>query len=255
MMDSRFSTSPSETYINGYDNDTLRFMRNRTLESHGAFIKPYLKEGLHILDLGCGPGTISAGIAAVVGPSGSVVGVDYYGEQFGEAQSGGSELSVDFRVMDAYELKFPDCTFDGIFSHALFEHLAHPYEALKEARRVLKPGGFIGLRCPDWGGVVIDPSDEKLEAALVARGDLQTKKGGNLLAGRNLGRWLDQAGFTSIKVSASYEIYSDNSLIIDHFVTQMERNGLPEHAKTWREWSGIPGALFAQAWFEAVGIK
>jgi ubiquinone/menaquinone biosynthesis C-methylase UbiE len=230
-------------------------MRRRTLESHGAFIEPCLKKGLRVLDLGCGPGTISLGIAQRVEPSGSVVGVDSSEAQFDEARAGSEGLPITFQKMDAYQLDFADESFDGVFAHALFEHLAHPQDALLEVKRVLKPDGFIGLRSPDWGGAVLHPCDEKLKAALIAREELQTRNGGHIHAGRQLGHWLRQAGFTSIKISASYEIYPDNAPIVGHLATQMESNGLREHASTWRKWGENPTAIFAQAWFEAVGQK
>jgi SAM-dependent methyltransferase len=135
------------------------------------------------------------------------------------------------------------------------EHLARPVDALLEAKRVLKPNGFIAVRSPDWGGLVLQPDTDKIKAALAARLKLQTRNGGDVYAGRKLGTWLKRAGFTSVAVTGEYEIYPDNDLIVDHLATQMEKDGQPKYAKIWRKWGKNPDAIFAQAWFAATGRK
>lgn len=249
------SVESRETYTNGYDNAALAFMQRRTLATHGRFIEPFLRPGLRLLDLGCGPGNLTLDLAQRVVPHGSVVGIDRHEDQFAEARLWSSRLPVEFRAMDAYRLDLEDESFDGVFSHALFEHLSSPLDALKEAHRVLKEGGFIGLRSPDWGGVVVHPCSRELQAAFDARLDLQTRNGGNVHAGRHLGDWLWQAGFSAVTVSASYQIYDDNAFIVDHIASQLEKNGQGGHAATWKQWGENPHAMFAQAWFEATGFK
>jgi SAM-dependent methyltransferase len=244
---------PRENYINGYDNRTLHFMRRRTLPVFGKFILPLLHDGQHLLDLGCGPGSMTLELAQRVAPKGSVIGVDRYKEQF--PQGPFPKLNLAFCSMDAHHLEFEPETFDGVFSHALFEHLARPVDALRQAHRVLKKGGFIGLRSPDWGGVILYPDTKEIQKTLAVRLKLQNRRGGNVYAGRHLGPWLKEAGFTSVKVSASYEFYDDLSLIVDHLAAQMQEAGLPEHAAVWKDWGKKPGAMFAQTWFEAIGYK
>ncbi len=167
----------TETYTNGYGDDALRLMTRRTLASHGAFILPLLQPGQCILDLGCGPGNLTRELAQRVAPGGSVVGVDRSGGQLPALAAEEGE-AVTFHAMDAYQLAFEDASFDGVFSHALFEHVARPLDVLAEARRVLRPGGFIGLRSPDWGGMVLHPWDAAIGEALAARLALQTRNGG-----------------------------------------------------------------------------
>ena len=250
-MDTTSQRDAREVYTNGYGEAALHFMKRRTLATHGRFIEPLLRLGQRILDLGCGPGTMTRDLARCVGPNGSVVGIDREGAQF----EGRKDLSVTFRAMDAYRLEFEKETFDGIFSHALFEHLARPMDVLTEARRVLKTGGFIGLRSPDWGGFIAHPCNEPVRAALMARLELQTCNGGNVHAGRHLGEWLRRAGFADVKISANYEIYDDNAFIVEHIASQLENDGQVQHAQAWRKWGENPEAMFAQAWFEAIGYK
>src|ERR1700761_5887323 len=98
---------PSETYTNGYDDPVLAFMRRRRLSTHGRILEPLLRPGLHVLDLGCGPGNMTQEIAERVAPHGTVIGVDRNGNQFPRAAH---HLSVRFQEMDAYALAFPDNT-------------------------------------------------------------------------------------------------------------------------------------------------
>ena len=96
----------TEIYTPGYDRMAIDFMRRRTMASHAHFIEPLLKPGMRVLDLGCGPGTITLDIAARVGSHGSVVGVDCSDAQFDEARAAAGELSVSFQAMNAYKLEF-----------------------------------------------------------------------------------------------------------------------------------------------------
>jgi ubiquinone/menaquinone biosynthesis C-methylase UbiE len=104
-----------------------------------------------VLDAGCGPGTITLGLSRKVAP-GQVVEIDTEDSQFTnareEAQRAG--LNVEFRKASVHELPFPPRSFDAVFSHALLEHISDVDAALAEMRRVLKPGGLIGLRAGIW---------------------------------------------------------------------------------------------------------
>jgi ubiquinone/menaquinone biosynthesis C-methylase UbiE len=245
----------AEIYTPGYDRMAIDFMRRRTLASHGHFIEPLIRPGMRLLDLGCGPGTITLDLAARLGPIGSVMGVDRSEAQLNEARAAAGALPVIFRAMDAYRLELEDESFDAVVSHALFEHLSQPLNALREVRRVLKTEGFVALRSPDWGGTVVHPSDEKLDAAMRARLELQTRNGGDVYAGRKLGGWLKRAQFKSVRTSASYEIYPENAPIVEHIASQLERDGEIEYASVWRKWGENPEAMFAQAWFEGIAFK
>jgi ubiquinone/menaquinone biosynthesis C-methylase UbiE len=186
----------SESYTPGHTQNASDFMAKRTLESHGNFFLPYLDGGVSVLDCGCGPGTITLGIAARVLPA-EVVGVDFGQSQIDRATATASEkgvTNVKFRVADCYSLPFGDSIFHRIFSHALIEHLADPVRALREMYRVLKPGGIIGLCSPDWGGFILSPPSPRLSLALEAYSALQSKNGGDVTAGRKLGVHLKKCG-------------------------------------------------------------
>lgn len=247
----------TETYTPGYTANATALMARRRLDSHGAFLTQYLRPGLRVLDVGCGPGSITLDIASEVAP-GHVVGLDQEPSQvelaWGAARDAGVG-NVSFERGSVYALPFADGSFDIVFAHAVFEHLADPRTALSEIQRVLVAGGRVALRSPDWGGFVVAPSNAKTEAAIATYRALQERNGGNVHAGRQLGASLRAAGFTDVVVSAAYEIYPSAELIGEYLARQLEVVGDTMSASTLRRWMVDPDALFAQAWFEAVGTR
>jgi ubiquinone/menaquinone biosynthesis C-methylase UbiE len=246
----------SENYTPGYTSNAVDFMSRRTAESHAAFFLPQLKVGMKLLDCGCGPGGITVGFAERVSP-GEVIGIDLGGAQLERARerAHAAHVRATFREASVYSLPFADAEFDAVFSHALFEHLADPLKALGEIRRVLKLGGCVGLRSPDWGGFVLHPWSEKLASTLADYQAMQRSNGGDVFAGRKLAGWLRQAQFARVQASAAYEIYPSAALIADYLAQQLDSNGRAESAAVLRNWAKEPDAMFAQAWFEAIGYK
>ncbi|MCC5634333.1 methyltransferase domain-containing protein [Nostoc sp. CHAB 5844] len=224
---------------------------------------------MKLLDCGCGPGTISLGLAQAIAP-GTVTGIDREASQISIAAENalkGVIANANFQQANIYELPFADESFDAVFSHALFEHLQDPAKALQEILRVLKPGGIIGLRSPDWSGFLIAPTTPELDQAMSHYKWLQQQNGGNLEVGRELRALLRQAGFINIKASASYQCYEPLSLIAEYLALQIEVSvNVPQAmekeaydlklmSNALREWSEHPDGLFAQAWCEVIGQK
>jgi len=107
-----------ETYTPGYTEPTLRLMLKRTAAKHAAFFTPFLRRGMRILDCGCGPGTITFGLASLVS-TGQVVGIDLEVTQLSSAQNCSREQRVNacFAVASVYNLPFRDGQFDAVFAH------------------------------------------------------------------------------------------------------------------------------------------
>jgi SAM-dependent methyltransferase len=248
-------TSTVETYTPGHTRDAVSFMARRSAATHAAFFTPLLQPWMRILDCGCGPGAITLDLARLVKP-GAVSGIDRSDEQFTAARKTAAEeeLAVDFSAANIYALDFPDDMFDGVLAHALFEHLREPERAAEEIRRVLKPGGFVGLRSPDWGGFLLQPYPEGVAAAIGRYRDMMMENGGDPVAGRKLPGVLRAAGFSRVRPSASYEIYESSALIAEYLAVQLAARDA-EGASELRSWGRNPEALFAQAWVEAVGWK
>lgn len=247
-----------ETYTPGSTGtNATAFMAGRTLESHAAFVLPHLERGLEVLDIGCGPGTISQGLAERVLP-GRVTAVDQDAAQIARAArlAEGRELTnVRFTTATAYELPFGDASFDLAFSHALFEHLADPAAALAEIRRVLRPGGIVALCSPDWDAFEMRAATPGAEAALDRYRALQERNGGNTRAGGQLARWVKNAGFGFLRKGARFENYDSAVRIATYLALQLDANGETAAARELIDWSVEPGAELLGCWKHVIGVK
>ena len=246
-----------DRYTPGHTSNAVDFMSRRTLDSHGAFFIPLLADGLSVLDCGSGPGTITCDIAGRT-PLGRVVGVDYDKSQVRLATDiarSRNLRNVEFRLADVYELPFQPESFDAVFSHALLEHLGEPCRAITEFRRVLRPGGVIGLSSPDWGGFLLAPTSKQLITAIGGYKELLISNDGDPYAGRKLGKLLENASFQAIEMKARYEMYESLESIGEYLALQLENAGEAQHATTLREWASTPTGMFAQAWVSCTGRK
>ena len=136
----------------------------RTLEDDIPELVPFLKPGMKVLDVGCGPGTITLGVAEVVNP-GKVVGIDASPGYIDTARELAAQVehpvNVTFQVGDSHRLDFPDETFDVVFSHTVLHFFLDPVMALKEQRRVTRKGGYViasGVRDIGEGSYTYPPS-------------------------------------------------------------------------------------------------
>jgi SAM-dependent methyltransferase len=256
------------------DNAARENLRARTAATSAAFLLGYLKPGMALLDCGCGEGSITLGLAELVAP-GQVVGVDLAPGAIERARQRAADrgvMNVRFEAGSVYALPFPDASFAAVFSHALFEHLTDRPQALREIWRVLKPGGMVGVRCPDLAAMIIEPYDPQLAHfwALIAR--IRDELGGDSQMGRLCGL-LQAAKFTNVRGSASLESYGTldrrqwcaelyGRFALDApYAQEWLRRGwiaqetLEQIGAAWQGWAGRPNAFNAEAWCEAVGWK
>jgi ubiquinone/menaquinone biosynthesis C-methylase UbiE len=134
-------TNRGKIYTFGYSSGAIQIMASRTAEVHAKFFLPYLRAGMRVLDCGCGPGSITVGLAKAVAP-GEAVGIDIEPAQLDMARTHAGEqavTNVQFRIDYICDLSFPDGAFDAIFGHTILMQFAYPIRALAEVRRVLKP--------------------------------------------------------------------------------------------------------------------
>lgn len=201
---------PPETCTHGHHESVLRSHSWRTVENSAAYLVPHLREGMRILDVGSGPGTITVDFAQRVGP-GIVIGIDAAADVVERATGLASSKrvgNVEFRVGDAYALPFANDAFDVVHAHQVLQHLARPIDALREFRRVLKPGGLVAVRDVDYGGVIWSPASTGLTRWLQLYHDVHRGNGGEPEAGRHLKRWVREAGFVGIEASGSTWVFS-----------------------------------------------
>lgn len=198
-----------ECYTHGYHPVIVGSYTRRTAENSAAFLLRYLRADTEVLDVGCGPGTITVGLAR---RTGRVVGLDMSAEMV-EASSAlaASEdiANVSFEVGSAYELPFDGGAFDVVYAHQLLQHLADPVAALREFRRVLRPGGLVAVRDSDCATMVHAPVEGAIERWRDIVHEVAAANGGEADAGRYLLGWVRAAGFVEPTVTTSTTTFAD----------------------------------------------
>jgi ubiquinone/menaquinone biosynthesis C-methylase UbiE len=264
----------SESYTLGYGEGAMDWMTSRTAEVHGAFLLPYLKPGMSFLDCGCGPGTLTLGFARHVAP-GRTIGIDREASQFRAtaelAQRDGIE-NLTFQTGDIYDLPFADGMFDVVFGSAVLGSVANADKVVTEMVRVLKPGGWLGLKEFDHDGDIVWPQTPLIARSIELYHRLRAHNGHEPNAGRRLKAFMHAAGCPVEYIHALYEQKADaeqllkhvernNRLVSEMLSSQYEELGwcsaqeLDEDAQAWVEFANDPAAIHLSTWFEAVGKK
>jgi SAM-dependent methyltransferase len=247
-------------YTHGHHESVLRSHRWRTVENSAAYLLPHLRPGLRLLDVGCGPGTITADLATRLAP-GTVLGIDASAEVIDAARR--DHPDVTFSVADVYDLGLEDASWDVVHAHQVLQHLADPVAALREMRRVVRPGGIVAARDSDYASFTWHPADERLERWLAIYQEIARANGGEPDAGRRLLSWARQAGFTRVDASASAWCFATaterhwwGSLWAERMTTsaiaqQARREGratadeLTAMADAWLSWAAAEDGWFA----------
>src|SRR5262245_51024916 len=151
----------NDRYSHGHHESVLRSHRWRTAENSAAYLLPHLRPEQRMLDVGCGPGTITADLASRLS-AGSVIGIDASDAVVEVARAEHIAANLEFETGDVYALQFPDDAFDVVHAHQVLQHLSDPVAALREMRRVTRPGGVVAVRDSDYGAFVWTPADPDL---------------------------------------------------------------------------------------------
>ena len=252
---------PDDRYTHGHHASVLRSHTWRTAENSAAYLLGRLGPGLDLLDVGCGPGTITRDLAGVVAP-GRVVGIDRAPAVVASAAAACPAPNLTFRVADVYALPFDDASFDVVHAHQVLQHLSDPVAALVEMRRVLRPDGVVAVRDGDYGGFVWAPSDPVLDRWLELYRQVTARNGGEANGGRHLLAWVRAAGFAAPVMTSSTWTFADPAtrrwwgdlwaerVERSAFAEQAIENGLSDRAElagmalAFRRWAGHPDATF-----------
>ena len=213
---------------------------------------------MRILDIGCGPGTITADLAALV-PDGHVVGIDNGAEVIAKAGSTAASrgiTNVDFLVGDAHALDFQDQHFDVVHAHQVLQHIGDPSHALREWRRVTKPGGMIACREADSSSTAFYPDIDGIGEFCDVYRKAARSRGGEPDGGRHLVTWVREAGFErrNIQTTASVWCFSnpeERAYWSGMWIDRLSQSALPKnmvegghcnkedldrYANAWRSW-------------------
>jgi len=198
-----------DTYTHGHADPVLQSHRWRTVENSAGYLAPHLRAGLDLLDVGCGPGTITVDLAARVAP-GRVVGLDVSAAPLAEARSAADRAGVDveFAVGDVYALEAADGSFDVVHAHQVLQHLTDPVAALREMARVCRPGGLVAVRDVDYAATTWFPANPGLDRWLALYGQVARRNSAEPDAGRRLLSWAHAAGLREVTATTSAWCYA-----------------------------------------------
>lgn len=164
-----------------------------------------------LLDVGCGPGTITADLAKLVAP-GLVIGVDRSEDVLAQAERPpAAEANLRYETGDIYALAYEDDTFDVVHAHQVLQHLSDPVAALHELARVAKPGGLIAVRDADYHAMTYNPADAELAEFLELYQRVARSNEAEPDAGRFLLAWAHSAGLRDVAATATAWCYATPS--------------------------------------------
>ena len=252
-------------YTHGHAESVLRSHRWRTAENSAGYLVPHLEPGLTLLDVGSGPGTITADLAARVAP-GRVTALEVSDEVADLTRAELDRQDVrhaTVRVGDIHDLPFADGSFDVAHAHQVLQHVADPVQALRELARVTRPGGLVAVRDSDYGGFAWHPTSAALDRWLTLYDRAARANGGEPDAGRRLLGWAHAAGLHDLAATSSTWCFASpedrawwGGLWADRMTTsafgeQLVTSGraTPEEVQAiaagWRAWADDPGGWFS----------
>ena len=196
--------SPLANYTHGHHASVVSQHRKRTAAEAAAFLLPHLRPGMRILDVGCGPGSITVGLAAAVAP-GPVLAIDLAGDVLDHGRQVAAERglrNVRFEQSDLLTLDAPGA-FDVVYAHQVLQHVPDPIAALDAMRGLLAPGGVVAVRDSDYGTCTWSPAAPELTRWLEIYRAVARRNGGEPDAGRHLRGWVRRAGFADVQVSGT----------------------------------------------------
>lgn len=251
-------------YTHGHHETVLRSHSWRTAANSAAYLLPHLRQGLSVVDIGAGPGTITADLAARVTP-GRVTAVETSESalDLAHATSGSRGLTnVDFRVGDVHRLELPADNYDVVHAHQVLQHVTDPVQALREMRRVARPGGVVAARDADYRAFAWYPALPELDEWMALYQRLARANGGEPDAGRRLLAWASAAGFREIEATATTWCFANpedrawwggmwaDRVLQSDLARQARAGGVPEEdlrriSAGWRAWAEAPDGWFA----------
>lgn len=258
------AASGPDTYTHGHQDAVLRSHRWRTAQNSAAYLIPLLGRGQRLLDIGCGPGTLTTDLARLVAPA-EVIGVDVDESVVAEATAHAAASGVsnvrftvgDFRVID-----LEPASFDVVHAHQVLQHLRDPVGALDHMATLARPGGVVAVRESDYSAFRWAPDSVGLDRWLDLYLEVTSRNGAEANAGRWLLRWAHQAGLMDVNYSSSTWTFATaedrtwwadlwaERCVSSSFAHQAIEYGVSDSAELsrlaqhWRAWAAEPDGVF-----------
>jgi ubiquinone/menaquinone biosynthesis C-methylase UbiE len=259
------------------DDGWSRAVHARRTGRAAAFLAPYLRSGMRLVDCGCGLGSITVDLARAVAP-GEAIGIDLREDALTQGRTLARDheiANVAFHAATVYHLPYADSSFDSAFACAVLQHLAAPLAALKEMRRVLKPGGVIGIADGSSTITFRYPTNPLLQKWDKLRGLEREYNAGRPYDALALRALLREAGFTQTRASGTLVTeagppagsFEETRRVAQNHVIRLRgvlgelaaaqgwamREELEQMAEALIAWGEAPDAFYARPSFTAIG--
>ncbi|MCV7315980.1 methyltransferase domain-containing protein [Mycolicibacillus parakoreensis] len=250
-------------YTHGHHESVLRGHRRRTAENSAAYLLPWLRPDQRLLDVGCGPGTLTVGLAGRVDHVHAVEPTPAALASAREHARRCGQHNITFATADVHALPFADDTFAVVHAHQVLQHLADPVAALAEMRRVCSPGGLVAVRDSDYATFTWYPADPALDDWLRLYCAAARANRGEPDAGRRLLAWAHAAGFVDVTASTDSWCFATpddraawggmwaDRILQSALADQLLADGTADHATlqaisaAWRRWAAHPDGWLA----------
>ena len=246
-----------DVYTHGHSDAVLRSHRSRTAANSAAYLVPSLEAGMRLLDVGCGPGTLTADLARLVAPA-EVIGVDVSADVVAEATAFAAEAGIDnvsFRAGDIRDAGLEPASFDVVHAHQVLQHVSDPVGVLVTMKSLARPGGIVAARDSIYSSFGWYPTDPRLDRWLEVYLAVTKRNGADADAGTRLLAWAKAAGLKDITASSSTwtwattdtrrwwgELWADRTVgpglgtqAVEYGIATIEE--LEDIAAAWRSWS------------------
>ncbi len=257
-------SSTADVYTHGHQRAAVAQHARRTAEECAAFVRPVIEAGSRILDVGCGPASITVGLARWAS-EGHVTGIEPGGDILATAADTVERSGVDNVTIDeasVYGLPYGDDTFDIAFAHQVCQHLSDPVGALREMARVVRPGGWVAVRDSDYSTMRPFPASAEITRWREVYRRVSRRNGAEPDAGRHLFSWFRSAGLPQVEMSGVVQqFWTDEArrnwgyswaerCLHTAFAHQAVEYGFATRdelewiATGWRTWADHPDAYF-----------
>lgn len=240
----------TDNYAHGHQPSVLASHATRTADNSCGYFLDRVRTGQRILDIGCGPGSITLDLAALVGEEGRVTGVDFSAEAIAAARLAAADrgdVVTEFLVGDVFELDLEPASFDVVHAHQVMQHLTDPVAALEAMARFVKPGGILAARDADYGAMAWYPAAEGLQRWHTTYCDSARALGGEPDAGRRLRAWAHQADLHVVLARSSAWSYATTEPAAWWGNSQAERVTSSSFAQRAADQGATPEQLTAMA--------
>lgn len=273
--DSTPTTSSPHAYSHGHHASVLASHGVRTAEDSCAYFLDRLRPGDRVLDIGCGPGSITLDLARRVGPEGSVVGIDAAAPAVDAARAAARErgdVRTRFEVADAHDPSVELDAFDVVHAHQVLQHVTDPVGLLRRMAALCRPGGLVVARDADYGAMTWYPPAPGLDAWRSAYSAAARTLGHQPDAGRRLRQWANAAGLSVVWAGSSTWTYATEAATDwwgrtqarrvreSQFAQEASRVGcsaeeIEAMAAGWEDWAADPDAWFAMVHGEIIATR